>query len=112
MRRSESIVIGAGDNKLMEFRVRGHANFTETVPFALILLGLIEYNNYVPQWALISLSSALVVGRALHAYAFSFLHPVKVHLKYRAPGFAMTLSTIGISGSIVLVNGVKNAFNL
>lgn len=112
MRRSESIVVGAGDNKLMEFRVRGHANFTETVPFALILLGLIEYNNYIPEWALLSLSSALVVGRALHAYAFSFLHPIKVHLKYRAPGFALTLSTIGLSGGIILVNGVKNFLKL
>jgi hypothetical protein len=107
LRRGESIALGTGDNKLMEYRVRGHSNFTENVPFALILLGIVEYNNYVPEWAVMALSSVLVVGRILHAYAFLYLHPIKIHLKYRAPGFAMTLSSIGISGTIALIGGVK-----
>lgn len=130
LRRGESIALGTGDNKLMEYRVRGwvvnnhnivtsplfdliyigsrHSNFTENVPFALILLGIVEYNNYVPEWAVMALSSVLVVGRILHAYAFLYLHPIKIHLKYRAPGFAMTLSSIGISGTIALIGGVKH----
>lgn len=89
-----------------------HANFTETVPFALILLGIVEYNQYVPEWALISLSTTFVLGRIVHAYAFYFLHSLKVHTQYRVPGFASTLATIGISGAIALIGGVKRFFNI
>lgn len=94
------------------YLIFSQANFVETAPLALILLGTIEYNDYVPEWALIALSSALVVGRVMHGYAFSFLHPLNVHLRFRVSSFAMTLTTIGISGTVLFVNGIKNYFKL
>lgn len=86
-----------------------HANFTENVPIALILLGILEYNNYVPQWLVIALSVILVIGRCMHAFAFLYVHPTPIHLRFRAPGMAMTLVVLAVSGFAVLVCGIRHA---
>ena len=55
---------------------RGHANFTETVPMALILLFFVE--QLLPQIYVLISAVILFVGRLLHAYAFSYLHEGKI----------------------------------
>ena len=50
--------------------MRAHGNFTEYVPLALILMGLIELNGGPPP-LLHGLGAALVVGRLLHAWGLS-----------------------------------------
>ena len=51
-------------------RMRRHANFIEYVPLALILIALLEMQA-VTAWAIHGLCVTLIVGRAMHWYAFS-----------------------------------------
>ena len=69
-RRAESIVLGDGGDKIILKKIRGHANASEQIPIALILLGLVEYLQG-SLYALI-IATILVVGRLLHAAYFSF----------------------------------------
>jgi uncharacterized membrane protein YecN with MAPEG domain len=56
--------LDGGDTALLR-RMRAHANFTETVPMALIAMAAAEYHS-APSWLLLAGGSALVCGRALH----------------------------------------------
>ncbi|MEM6307960.1 MAG: MAPEG family protein, partial [Pseudomonadota bacterium] len=78
-RRDNRVSYGDGGDTALLKRVRGHANFTETVPLALILLYLLETLTDI---ALIvhGLGICLVVGRALHATGFCS-HPQIVALR-------------------------------
>ena len=82
VRRVDGISIGTGNNELLEFRILGHANFTETVPISLFLLYLIEING-VPQFLITTLATLLVLARASHAYAFMYIHETSVHFNCR-----------------------------
>ncbi|MEM7291699.1 MAG: MAPEG family protein [Pseudomonadota bacterium] len=70
-RGTEGISLGAGDNELLERRIRGQANLSEYGPTALILLFLAEFQG-ANFWALVVLAALLVVGRLIHGIAFSF----------------------------------------
>ncbi len=52
-----------------ERAMRGHANFAEYTPLALILVLLLEVNG-APVWAVHLVGAMFVVGRVLHAAAF------------------------------------------
>jgi len=80
------ISIGHGGDSLAETRMRAHANFTEYVPIALILMGLIELQggNGTLLWAI---GVALVVSRILHPFGME--RPVPN--VFRAGGFLLTL---------------------
>lgn len=67
MRLRTGISILHGDNMELATRVRRHANFTESVPFALILLGFLELNGGSPG-LLHGLGIALVVSRIVHPF--------------------------------------------
>lgn len=60
--------IGLGDGGIepMTQRIRAHANFAEYVPFALLLIFLVEYARY-PAILVHALGTALVIARILHA---------------------------------------------
>jgi uncharacterized membrane protein YecN with MAPEG domain len=47
-RREHKIGLGHGDNIELQCRVRAHANATENMPLALILLGSLELTGYSP----------------------------------------------------------------
>ena len=65
MRVSTGISILHGDNMELATRIRRHANFTEWVPFALILLTALELNHASPG-LLHGLGIALVLCRIAH----------------------------------------------
>ncbi|MDE2401719.1 MAG: MAPEG family protein [Burkholderiales bacterium] len=88
--------LGDGGNPAMFRRIRGHANFAEYVPLALLLIGFLELGG-LPQWQLHALGTALVVGRVLHGYALSFTSDSPFG---RTAGIALTL--LVISGAAVL----------
>ena len=67
LRFREKVSIGHGDNKLVETRMRAHANFTEYTPLFLILLGLIEFARGPETW-LWALAILFVLGRLVHAF--------------------------------------------
>ena len=69
-RRRHKVAIGAGRNKSVERAMRVHANFAEYVPFALLLITLLELNK-ANAMLLIALCSALLVGRLADTFGVS-----------------------------------------
>ncbi len=70
-RRRAGISLGDGGDPGMLRVVRGHANFSEYVPLALIMLAILELGG-TPLIVLHVLGLALLAGRLLHGYALSF----------------------------------------
>ncbi len=70
-RRRAGISLGDGGDPGMLRVVRGHANFAEYVPLALIMLAILELGG-TPPIVLHVLGLALLAGRLLHGYALSF----------------------------------------
>lgn len=64
--------VGLGDGNIPELQraVRVHANFAEYIPFALLMLLLLEAQGY-SAWFLHIMGLMLVVGRGLHAYGLT-----------------------------------------
>lgn len=91
-RRSTKVAIGDGGDKGLTRLMRVHANFTETVPFALILMGLAESLNAQPR-LLYAAAAALVVGRLAHAYGVS--HSPETFM-FRATGMVLTFVSVVI----------------
>jgi uncharacterized membrane protein YecN with MAPEG domain len=69
LRGKKNIDAGDGGDREQLLAMRRHANFTEYVPLALILIGLLEYkgvaSNYIHY-----LGAGLLLGRVLHAAFF------------------------------------------
>jgi len=70
-RGREKIPLGDGGNRSMLRLMRGHANFAEYVPLALVLMALLELSRF-PAYALHALGATLLVARLMHGYALSF----------------------------------------
>jgi len=66
-RKKHQVGIGDGDNKELSLAIRVHANFTEYVPIALILLAILESFHGNPLFVHLG-GILLVVARVLHAY--------------------------------------------
>jgi uncharacterized membrane protein YecN with MAPEG domain len=61
-----TILLGEGDDIGLRRRIRAQANFIEYVPLGVILLALMELRG-LSAVAVLSLGSALAIGRLLHA---------------------------------------------
>jgi hypothetical protein len=70
LRHGRRIGFGDGGDPDLARAIRVHANFVEHVPFALLLLGLLELNGLAAPW-LWAFGSALLVARLLHAAGLS-----------------------------------------
>jgi uncharacterized membrane protein YecN with MAPEG domain len=73
-RVKHKILIGDGGDPEMFRRIRGHANFTETVPLALILLLLMEVCGAQDSWLHV-LGALLVFGRLAHYIGLAEIGP-------------------------------------
>jgi uncharacterized membrane protein YecN with MAPEG domain len=62
--------VGTGQNKELELAIRVHGNFSEYVPFALILLALFESAGG-PALSVHSAGGLLVLARLAHAFGLS-----------------------------------------
>lgn len=91
-RRGAKISIGDGGDIPLIARMRAQANFTEYVPYILMLIGLIELAAGTSPWLWIA-GGALLIGRIAHALGMD-------GLKYgRSIGIAITfLLLIGLGG--------------
>ncbi len=65
----EKISIGDGGNPHVIRAMRGHANFVETVPMALIIL-MVAAAIGTPVFVIHIAGTILVIGRFLHGYHF------------------------------------------
>lgn len=98
MRRRLRIGLGHAENPAMLRAMRVHANFAEYVPFALLLVFLVEIAG---AHALLvhALGVSLVAGRFSHAYGVS-RHPE--NFRFRVFGMAATFTVI-LSGAAYLL---------
>ncbi|MCP5075863.1 MAG: glutathione S-transferase [Rhodobacteraceae bacterium] len=93
------ISLGTGDDPEMVRRMRGQANFVETVPMALILLVAMEVLGASNTW-LHALGLTLVLGRVVHYLGLIKLAP----LSFRLFGIGVTLLTIFLGSIWILID--------
>jgi uncharacterized membrane protein YecN with MAPEG domain len=89
-RRRNSVGIGNGDNIELSRAIRVHANFSEYVPFALVLLFLFETQTSAYYFSSIGVhffGISLLIGRMIHAYGVSQVHE---NIRFRIAGMAIT----------------------
>lgn len=67
VRNAEKISVGDEDNENLIRRMRAHANFVESAPFVLILIGAIEFAGRGEPW-LTWVAGAFIIGRVAHAF--------------------------------------------
>ena len=78
--------LGDGGIDVLQTGMRVHGNFVETVPMALILMGITELSG-AASWVIYALGALMVVSRAAHAYALS---TPPGYGPYRAVGMVLT----------------------
>ena len=98
-RGKTKIFIGTGDDPEMVRRMRGQANFIETVPIALFLLIVMEVLGASDTWLHI-LGLALVLGRIAHYLGLTEMGPQV----FRVIGMVATLITILIGSLWILID--------
>ena len=70
-RRSARVSLGDGGNPALQRAIRSQANFCEYVPFALLMLAILELSRF-SFYLLHAIGMLLLVARLLHGYALSF----------------------------------------
>lgn len=106
IRRSKAISLGDGGDELLERRIRGHANATETIPIALILLALCELIG-APALVLHLLGMTLVAGRAMHGIHFRETRP---GITLRFWGMLMTVVAIALMALGLIAHSLIGLF--
>jgi uncharacterized membrane protein YecN with MAPEG domain len=101
-RGSEKIFIGDGGNASMSRVIRGHANFTEYVPLALLLMLMLEMSHF-SIYVLHGLGIVLLIARLLHGYALSF---TSQFMFGRVAGASLTLLVIGIEALLCIYQAI------
>jgi len=101
-RGSEKISIGDGGDTSMARLIRGHANFTEYVPLALLLMLMLEMSHF-SIYVLHGLGIALLIGRLIHGYALSF---TSQFMFGRVAGAALTFFVIGIEALLCIYQAI------
>lgn len=102
-RGSSGISLGDDGDTALIRRIRAHANFVEYTPLTLILIGLLEAQGLGNLW-LHALGGALLVGRVMHGYAFSFTEHSPIG---RSGGIALTLLSLAIASALALWMGIQ-----
>ncbi len=101
-RGSGQIWLGDGGDPRMQRVIRGHANFAEYVPLALLLMLILEMSRF-SIYLLHALGILLIVARVLHGYALSFTDKFVFG---RAVGATLTFGVLAIEGLLCLYQGV------
>lgn len=92
LRRKTGVGLGLGEAAALRWRVRAHGNNCEYVPYALVLIGLLELAAQ-PAWLLHGLGAALTLGRVLHPIGLSISPGVSVA---RVLGMVFTWAVIAV----------------
>jgi uncharacterized protein len=90
--RSKVDFMDGGDVTLMR-RIRAQGNFSETAPMALLLMLLLELGGVASVW-LVTLGTALLLGRLLHAASLLGLAGHGARLL----GMVLTLAVLSLGG--------------
>lgn len=97
-RHGKHIYIGDGGDEDMFLRIRAHANAIENLPLALLLLGLLEWNQAMPPW-LHACGCVLLAGRVLHAFGMSIPSFSRIG---RVTGTALTWGVMAVMAVLLL----------
>jgi len=97
-RREHKVAIGDGGEKILLRAARVHANFSEYVPFTLLLIAMLEIQSY-SHWIIHGLCIALLAARIAHAYGVS---QTNENFKFRIFGTATTINITAICAFLLL----------
>lgn len=100
MRGKTKVSILDGGNMALAERIRRHANFTENVPVAILLMAFAEASGTTPFW-IHTAGIALLLGRILHPLGLFHDRPVTVA---RIAGGLLTWFSMLISMVHVVLN--------
>jgi len=102
-RRGHGISLGDGGDPAMLRVIRGHANFAEYVPLALLLMAMLELCNF-SAYVLHGLGAMLLIGRLLHGYALSFTDKFQFG---RFWGTTLTFLVLGVGAVLCVWQGIQ-----
>lgn len=102
-RRRAGVSLGDGGHVTLQRAIRGHANFAEYVPLALLLMALLELAR-TSIYVLHALGIALLVARLLHGYALSFSAHARLA---RTWGAGLTFAVLLIEALACLYQGYR-----
>ena len=96
--------LGHGGHADLETAIRVHGNFAEYVPFALLVIVLIEAAGFSRYWVH-TLGIALIIGRLAHAYG---LRATRQPSRARIVGVTLTFAVLVIGGLLLIGCFVRN----
>ena len=97
LRARDRVLYGDGGNEMLIRRMRAHANFTESTPLVLILIGAVELSGKGGQWLAI-VGAVFILGRISHAIGMDGRVPL------RSTGALITMLTLlGLAVVAVLI---------
>jgi uncharacterized membrane protein YecN with MAPEG domain len=96
--RQKGISLGDGGDPRMLRVIRGHANFAEYVPLALLMMAILELSRY-SFYLLHAFGIALILSRILHGYALSYTPKFRFG---RVWGAALTFTILVVEAVLCL----------
>src|SRR5438094_227036 len=101
--RRRGIIFGDNGEVGVTRVVRGHANFAEYVPLALLMMGFLEVSRF-SIYVLHALGIVLLIARLLHGYALSFTE----HSSFgRFWGASLTFIVLAIEAVLCIYQGIQ-----
>jgi uncharacterized protein len=94
------VSLGDGDDPALRSAIAVHSNFSQYVPFALLLITLIEL-NHASAYLIHALSACLLAGRLAHAYGLAQANQI---MKLRQVGILLTFGVIIIAAFYLLAS--------
>jgi uncharacterized membrane protein YecN with MAPEG domain len=101
-RRGKGTYLGDGGDQSLLRVIRGHANFAEYVPLALLMMGFLEVSRF-SIYVLHALGIVLLVARLLHGYALSFTAHSSLG---RFWGSTLTFVVLAIEAVLCIYQGI------
>ena len=90
LRRKNKVGLGSGGHEDLERAIRAQGNFTEYVPFGIILIACLELNG-APWWLVAITGVTLIIGRLIHAVGINLPPP---NFSKRVLGMKFTFYTL------------------
>jgi uncharacterized membrane protein YecN with MAPEG domain len=102
-RRAAGVSLGDGGNTLLARAIRGHGNFAEYVPLALLMMAMLELTR-TSIYVIHALGITLLVARLLHGYALSFT----AHFRFgRTAGAVLTAVVLLVEAILCIWQGYR-----
>jgi uncharacterized protein len=107
-RRANKISLGDGDVPSLRKAIAVHNNFSQYVPFALLLIAFVELNHGSP-YLIHGLGASLFIGRLAHAYGLAQANQI---MKLRQAGMVLTLTVIIFAALLLIRHFFAQLFSI